>query len=78
MSVLEKGVFACAPLLRPQGEVLRWHVARGEVERVAAADYIDMLEREVAALRAQQQQQQLKVGLLGVLCGAWRYAQCCT
>lgn len=47
--------------------MLRWHVARGEVERVAAADYIDMLEREVAALRAQQQQQQqVKVGVLSV------------
>ncbi|EFJ42241.1 hypothetical protein VOLCADRAFT_77192, partial [Volvox carteri f. nagariensis] len=36
-----------------EGEILRWHLARGEVERLAAADYIELLEREVAALRAQ-------------------------
>ncbi|GIL49247.1 hypothetical protein Vafri_5329 [Volvox africanus] len=35
-----------------EGEVLRWHLARGEVERLAVADYIELLEREVAVLRA--------------------------
>ncbi|GIL73848.1 hypothetical protein Vretimale_5039 [Volvox reticuliferus] len=39
-----------------EGEVLRWHLARGEVERLAAADYIELLEREVAALRAKMLQ----------------------
>ncbi|KXZ48799.1 hypothetical protein GPECTOR_25g383 [Gonium pectorale] len=39
-----------------EGEVLRWHLARGEVERLPAADYIELLEREVAALRAQSGQ----------------------
>ncbi|GLI61341.1 hypothetical protein VaNZ11_003702 [Volvox africanus] len=36
-----------------EGEVLRWHLARGEVERLAVADYIELLEGEVSALRAQ-------------------------
>ncbi|GFR52606.1 hypothetical protein Agub_g15204 [Astrephomene gubernaculifera] len=35
------------------GEVLRWHLGRGEVERLGAGEYIEMLERELAALRAQ-------------------------
>ncbi|PNW88127.1 hypothetical protein CHLRE_01g015400v5 [Chlamydomonas reinhardtii] len=36
-----------------EGEVLRWHLDRGEVQRLPVAAYIDMLERELAALRAQ-------------------------
>lgn len=44
-----------SPLLpdAAQGEVLRWHLDRGEVQRLPVAAYIDMLERELAALRAQ-------------------------
>jgi hypothetical protein len=36
---------------RVAGEVLLWHLQREEVERVAAADYIEALEGEVARLR---------------------------
>ncbi|KAG2444408.1 hypothetical protein HXX76_001161 [Chlamydomonas incerta] len=36
-----------------EGEVLRWHMGRGEVQRLPVAAYIDLLEQELAALRAQ-------------------------
>ena len=39
--------------LNVEGEVLRWHVNNDTAERVPAASYIDMLEKEVAVLRRQ-------------------------
>ncbi|KAG2447140.1 hypothetical protein HYH02_007886 [Chlamydomonas schloesseri] len=36
-----------------EGEVLRWHLGRGEVERLPVAAYVELLERELADLRAQ-------------------------
>ena len=48
--------------LNVEGEVLRWHVHNDTAERVPAAAYIDMLEREVAVLRRQ------------VRCGTARFA----
>ena len=39
--------------LNIEGEVLRWHVHNDTAERVPAAAYIEMLEREVAVLKRQ-------------------------